>query len=63
MIKLIHWHGRHIKLSLQEFLVLIWSISEEWKDESTMKLPSGFEPMIPGISNPVRDCNWIGVLD
>ena len=32
-----------LPLSLQEFLVLILSTSEEWKTESNLEPPSGFE--------------------
>ena len=34
-------------LSLQEFLVLIWLTSNEWKTESTLEPPTGF----PGLLN------------
>ena len=36
-------------LSSQKFLVLIWSISEGWKDESTLEPPSGFEHKTTGL--------------
>ena len=32
-----------LPLSSQKFLVLIWVTSEEWKTESTLESPSGFE--------------------
>ena len=33
-----------LPLNSQEVLVLIWSTTEGWKAESTLVLPSGFEP-------------------
>ena len=36
-----------LPLSVQEYLVLISSILEGWKAESTLKPPSGFEPKTP----------------
>ena len=38
-----------LPLSSQKFLVLILSISEEWKAESTLEPPSGFEHGNPGL--------------
>ena len=38
-----------LPLSSQKFLVLILSTSEEWKAESTLEPPSGFEHVIPGL--------------
>ena len=39
-----------LPLSPKEFLVLIWSSSEGWKPESTLKPLSGFEPGTPGLT-------------
>ena len=38
-----------LQLSSQKFLVLILSISEGWKAESTFEPPSGFEYWTPGL--------------
>ena len=38
-----------LPLSPQKFLLLIWSVSEGWKAESTLVLPSGFEHGTPGL--------------
>ena len=38
-----------LPLSSQKFLVLILSTSEEWKAESTLEPPSGFEHATPGL--------------
>ena len=38
-----------LPLRSQEFLVLIWSISEGWKAESTLQPPSAFEHWTPGL--------------
>ena len=37
------------QLSPQEFLVLIWSISEGWKAESILEPSSGFESETPAM--------------
>ena len=33
------------KKSPHDFMLLIWSISENWKAESTLETPSVFQPM------------------
>ena len=38
-----------LPFSSQNFLVLILSTSEEWKAESTLEPPSGFEHRTPGL--------------
>ena len=38
-----------LPFSSQKFLVLILSISEGWKAESTLEPPSGFEHETPGL--------------
>ena len=38
-----------LSLSSQKFPVLILSTSEEWKDESILEPPSGFEHGTPGL--------------
>ena len=38
---------KFLPLSLQKFLVLIWSTSEGWKAESTLKPPSGIKTRNP----------------
>ena len=38
-----------ITLSSQKFLVLILSTSEEWKGESALEPPNGFERGTPGL--------------
>ena len=38
-----------LPLSPQEFVVLIWSTTEEWKAELNLKPPSVFEPRTPGL--------------
>ena len=49
-----------LPLSPQEILVPIYSISEEWKDELNLELPSSFEPGTPGlgIQHPNHYINW-----
>ena len=41
-----------LPLSSQKFVVLILSISEGWKAESTLEPPSGLETRDPWIRNP-----------
>ena len=38
-----------LPLSSQKFLVFILQTSEEWKTESTLEPPSGFEHETPGL--------------
>ena len=39
-----------LPLSSNKFLVLILSTSEEWKAESTLEPPSGFDHGTPGLA-------------
>ena len=50
-----------LPLSSQEFLVLIWSISEGWKIESTLEPPVGFEPGTLGLGIQ-RPEHWVIAL-
>ena len=45
-----------LPLSSQKFLVLILPTSEEWKVESTLEPPSGFEHGTPGWGIPKLLC-------
>ena len=49
-----------LPLSSQKFLVLILSTSEEWKAESTLEPPSGFDHGTPGLR--IQRLNHFAIL-